>query len=70
MKSKTFKISVLLLSIGVVCIALENYFYQYVDENGMIHESLFMPLGAICVMLGIVGLTFVILKMIWMVFKK
>ncbi len=69
-KSKTLTVSVLLLFMGIVFIALENYFYQYVDDNGVLHESLFMPLGALCVMLGIVGLTYSLLKMIWMLFKN
>ena len=70
MKSKMLKISIGLLIIGVMFIALENHFYQFVDENGVLHESMFMPLGALCVMLGIIGLTFSLLKMIWMIIKN
>lgn len=64
------KISIGLLIIGVMFIALENHFYQFVDENGVLHESMFMPLGALCVMLGIIGLTFSFLKMIWIIIKN
>ena len=70
MKSKSFIISILLLVIGVMSIVLENYFFQYVDENGILHESLLMPFGALCVMLGIVGSTFSVLKMIWRKFTR
>ena len=70
MKSKSLIISILLLVIGVLSIVLENYFYQYVDEKGILHESLLMPFGALCVMFGIVGLTFSVLKMIWSKCKR
>ncbi len=70
MKSKILTLSVIFLAVGIICIALENYFYQYVDENGVLHESFFMPLGAIFVMLGIVGLTYSMLKFIWTLIKK
>ena len=44
-KSKLFWITVGLLVLGVVSICLENIFYQYIDEEGVLHESFFMPLG-------------------------
>ncbi len=64
------KISIGLLIIGVIFIALENHFYQFVDENGVLHESMFMPLGALSVMLGVIGLTYSLLKMIWIFIKN
>ena len=33
---------------------MENTFYQYLDEEGVLHETFFMPLG-------VLGLTFRIL---------
>ncbi len=54
--------SVLLLVVGAACILFENYFYQYVDEQGVLHESLFMPLGTILLLLASIGLTFVLAK--------
>ncbi|MDW3095620.1 MAG: DUF3955 domain-containing protein [Gammaproteobacteria bacterium] len=51
-------LSTLILVMGLTCIFLENYFYQYVDEQGVLHESLFMPLGSILILLAGIGLVF------------
>ena len=46
-KPKLFWVTVGLLVLGVVSICLENIFYQYIDEEGVLHESFFMPLGMV-----------------------
>jgi len=56
------KVSLLLLIAGVLCIVFENSLYQYVDENGVLHESLFLPLGVICLLVSGIGFVFVIAK--------
>ena len=42
----------LLLLIGIVFLFLENTFYQTIDENNVLQESLFMPLGAFAFITG------------------
>jgi len=53
MKHKLFYSGLLFILCGAIFVFLENAFYQYVDENGLLHESLFMPLGAIAVVIGL-----------------
>lgn len=59
---KVFIVSLTLLIIGMSCILLENIFYQYVDTEGVLHESLFMPIGVILVLVAGIGLVFVLAK--------
>lgn len=56
--------SLLLLAVGIAFIVLENIFYQYIDKDGVLHESLFLPLGFIFVLFAGVGLVFVLAKKI------
>lgn len=41
--------------VGVILLIVENIFYQYVDENGVLHESMFLPLGTLFLIVGVVG---------------
>lgn len=54
-----------LLVLGVVSICLENIFYQYLDEDGVLHESFFMPLGVFSLLLGGLGLLLIVIKVLW-----
>ncbi|GGO74226.1 DUF3955 domain-containing protein [Bowmanella pacifica] len=38
--------------LGGTLLVLEHHFYQYVDVHGVLHESLFMPLGVLSFVLG------------------
>ena len=58
MNNKIFLWAIFLLVAGVVCFYLENSFYQYIDDNGVLHESYFLPLGMFC-LIGAVCLFFV-----------
>ncbi|MDC9727539.1 MAG: DUF3955 domain-containing protein [Candidatus Thioglobus sp.] len=55
-QNKILKNSLFLLLLGVVFLLLENIFFQYVDAQGWLHESLFMPLGVFSLMAGITGI--------------
>ena len=44
--------SLLLLLVGIAFLLLENTFYQYIDEDGILRESFFMPLGFLSIILG------------------
>ena len=54
--------SSVLLAIGIACILLENIYYQYVDTDGVLHESLFLPIGFISVKIAGIGLIFGLAK--------
>ena len=45
LKSKMFWFSFIFLVMGIIFGYLENTFYQYIDENGFLIESFFMPLS-------------------------
>lgn len=67
---KIFIISLILFGLGVISIIAENTFYQYLDSDGVLHESLFLPLGAISIALGILFLLFFIIQKTWCLFHK
>lgn len=70
MKNKSFIFSTLFFIIGIIFLILENTFYQYIDENGFLQESWFMPLGFIFIFLSILGFIFLILKYIYKKYRK
>ena len=65
MKSKIFLASLFLLVLGVTFLFLENTFYQYLDEDGVLHESFFLPLGCLSLIVGGLGLLITGIKLIW-----
>jgi len=69
-KTKLFRVSLLLLVLGIVFLCFENIFYQYIDENGVLHESLFMPLSVFSLFLGGIGLFLIAIKTIWLFIKR
>ncbi|MGL4475167.1 MAG: DUF3955 domain-containing protein [Shewanella sp.] len=44
-------------ALGLVLLAIENICYQYVDDTGLLHESLLLPLGFTLVFIGLFMLT-------------
>ena len=44
---------IIFLIIGIASITIQNTFYGYVDAEGVLHDSLFLPLGAFAIILGI-----------------
>ena len=70
LKSKVFWFSIILFAMGIAFGYLENTFYQYIDENGVLIESWFMPLSFLCIFIGGIGLFFVAVKAIWLTIKK
>ena len=52
---KVLTISLVFLVVGMLFIFFENHFYQFVDEDGVLHESLFLPFGVILLLLGGIG---------------
>lgn len=42
---------------GFVFLLIEHLFYQYVDKNGFLQESLFLPLSILFLIFGVIFLT-------------
>ena len=51
--NKTATLSVCFLLLGTGFMLIEHSLYQYVDNNGVLHESLFLPLSILCFALGL-----------------
>ena len=60
--TKQFLVSLFFLFLGIISIAMENIFYGYIDQNGVLQESFFLPLGMFSFLLGVAGL---IASVIW-----
>jgi hypothetical protein len=62
------KINKLILSgsvfvvLGIVSGIIQNTYYEYVDANGILHDSLFLPLSFLLVALGSIFLLFGIIR--------
>lgn len=37
--------TIILLLLGIVCLVMENLFYGNINEQGIIEESFFLPVG-------------------------
>lgn len=67
MKNVTNKTLVFVLipfGLGIVFLIAENTFYQYVDNEGILHESMFMPLGVLSIVVGILFLLFFLMQQV------
>lgn len=65
--TKLTKVGLLLLIIGIASMVIQNTFYGYMDAEGVIHDSLFLPIGACSVLLSLIvfvvsGVTYAIHK--------
>jgi len=67
---KVFWLSFILFAMGIAFGYFENTFYQYIDKNGVLIESWFMPLSFLCIFTGGLGLLFVAVKAIWLAVKN
>ena len=55
-KTKPFLVSLFFLFLGIFSIAMENIFYGYIDKDGVLRESFFLPVGTASFLLGAAGL--------------
>lgn len=53
MKSKLFIVGSILLSVAVFSGLMETMFYGGIDSEGILQESLFLPLTFICLALSV-----------------
>jgi hypothetical protein len=42
----------------ISALLIENTFYQYIDKNGLLHESLFLPFGVLGLVFGVILILF------------
>ena len=68
--SKPLLAGLILLPVGGMFAWLENTCYQYLDENGVLHESMLLPLGALFISIGIVMLVFAAVEKIISVIRR
>jgi len=61
-RHKTLLLGFFFLLIGVIFLYLENTLYQYVDKEGVLHESLFLPLGVFALIIGSILLFLLMVK--------
>ena len=47
-------IGFIFLAIGIISIAIQNIFYGYIDANGVLHDSIFLPLGTFATIIGVI----------------
>lgn len=62
MKNKVLLLGLFFLSAGVVFLRVESEFYQYVDAEGFLRESLFLPMGIFSLIIGFLLLFIFIVK--------
>ncbi len=67
LKTKSFIVGLFLLLLGVIFFVIQNIFYGYMDENGILHDSFFLPLSIISLFLGGIILLF---SIIWLYLKN
>ncbi|CAH9059277.1 hypothetical protein PSEHALCIP103_02029 [Pseudoalteromonas haloplanktis] len=68
--NKTATLSVCFLLLGTGFMLIENSVYQYVDHNGVLHESLFMPLSILCFALGVLFVFSLLARQVIELFKS
>ncbi len=42
-----------MIVVGSILLVIQNMFYGYVDANGVLRDSLFLPVGVITLMIGV-----------------
>lgn len=67
--NKTVVSSIIFFLVGIVFLMLESEFYQYIDSEGVLRESLFLPLGMLSVFIGIILFLIFIIKKAWGAFR-
>lgn len=53
---------IILLALGVTSIFIQNTFYGYVDAESVLHDSIFLPIGTIATIIGILLLCISVLQ--------
>ena len=59
------KIGLAAMILGTLSLALQNIFFGYVDEAGLVHDSAFLPIGVAAWALGILLFFVEVIRRIW-----
>ena len=68
--NKTATLSLCFLLLGTGFMLIEHSLYQYIDNNGVLHESLFMPLSILCFALGVLFIVSSLARKVIELFKS
>ncbi len=66
-KTKSVSLSLFFVLLGTLVLVMENIFYGYIDQNGFLQESYFLPMGSASFLLGVMGL---VVSIIWFYLKR
>ena len=69
-KSKTLIASFCLIAIGIGFLIAEHTYYQTLDNENVLQESLFLPLGFLSLLIGGGLFLFFIIKKSWNLLSK
>lgn len=67
--NKTVVSSIIFFLVGIVFLMLESEFYQYIDSEGVLRESLFLPLGMLSIFISLILFLIFIIKKAWGSFR-
>jgi hypothetical protein len=62
--------SSILIAIGLLCGFIQNKYYGYIDDEGVLHDSLFLPLSAFFIIMGALIAIAILSRFIWINIKK
>jgi hypothetical protein len=60
--SKLTITSIAFIVLGFICGYIQNTYYGYVDAQGVLHDSLFLPLGVFSLLIGGIFLMIVLVR--------
>ncbi len=67
LKNLGVRISLALLGLALIFLFIQNRFYGYLDENNVLQDSIFLPLGTILLLFSLVGLS---VSILWLLFHQ
>ncbi len=65
--TKLFIIGLLLLLIGFILTMIQNKYYNYIDVNDVLVDSIFLPVESFCILFGSIA---IFLNFIWYFYKR
>ena len=68
--TKLFLASLFFMILGILSLFMENIFYGYIDQNGVLQESFFLPMSSFSFSLGLVAMIFSIIRLYLKRFNK
>ncbi|WXT99844.1 MAG: hypothetical protein Ctma_0548 [Catillopecten margaritatus gill symbiont] len=70
-KNVLLAVSLFFLFLSIIAMLAQQIFYpQYIDAQGVLHETLWVPIGAFSFLLGLIGLTVYLMILIFKSIKR